>query len=116
MNRVLCEVLMILCVELVSVLFVLCVSSCMVVFDPFEHIFGYMQVEELRWLSLRGFWCFWQEAEQVSALRMNSGSAAEGTFGRRTHEEVASAAQACPRAFGLSALEGSSAAEGAAEG
>ena len=60
--------------------------------------------------------CIWREAEQVSALRMNSGSAAEGTFGRRTHEEVASAAQACPRAFGLSALEGSSAAEGAAEG
>ena len=60
--------------------------------------------------------CFWREAEQVSALRMNSGSAAEGTFGRRTHEEVASAAQACPRAFGLSALEESSATEGATEG
>ena len=75
-----------------------------------------MHVEELRWLSLGEFGMLWHEAEQGSALLMNPASAAEERFGRRTPEEVASAAQACPRAFGLSALEGSSAAEGAAEG
>ena len=99
MNRLKREVLMILCIELVSVLFLLCVWGFKVVSDPFEHIHECMQVEGLRCLSWRGFCALGEEAGQVSALLMNSGSAAEGTFGCRTHEEVASAAQACPRAF-----------------